>query len=345
MPHKETQPILKNILGYRGNIWGGTTRRLVRKRGTLGVEVNYGLLGQTTAAKPKPPKILYMISSTRPYNREEKIILKVTIQGHDNNEHYTTAIVDCRATENFIDERYAKQNNIPLRWKAIPHRVLAVDGWEVASRLVTHDVLVDLMINNYYKTIRLHCITIGNSPIIVRLPWLRKQNPNIDWKEGRIMFNSARYAKEYLVTLPHTIMVAKEKAIGEYYWDTIQDMAFQDTVCSTSMLEEEEDEEREERGIQEAITQGYIKETLTMWELYHVGLETTQWQEGKIASNPLRILSGATVAVSEIPGGFNLQNNSTHSSPPTLIKDIVLGEYYEYLHVFEAREDQGLLLH
>jgi hypothetical protein len=132
------------------------------------------------------------------------------------------------------------------------------------------------MINNHYKTIRLHCITIGNSPIIVGLLWLRKHNPNIDWKEGRVTFDSARCAKECLVISPHAIMVAEEKAIGEYYRDTAQDTAFQDIVCSTSMLVEEEDEEREESGIEEAITQGYIEETLTTWELCHVGLETTQ---------------------------------------------------------------------
>jgi hypothetical protein len=111
-----------------------------------------------------------MISSTRPYNTEEKIILKVTIWGLDYNEYHTTVMVDYGATENFIDERYTKQNNIPLQQKAIPHHVLAVDGWEAANRLVTHNALVDLMINNYYKTIRLHCITIGNLPIIVGLP-------------------------------------------------------------------------------------------------------------------------------------------------------------------------------
>jgi hypothetical protein len=217
-----------------------------------------------------------MISSTGPYNREEKIILKVTIRGLDNNEHHTTAMVDCGATENFIDERYAKQNNIPLQRKAIPRRVLAVDGREVANGPVTHDALVDLTINNHYETIRLHCITIGNSPIIVGLPWLRKHNPNIDWKEGRVTFDSARCAKECLVTSPHAVTVAEEKAIGEYYRDTAQAVAFQDIVCSTSMLEEEEEEERLEKGIEEAMTQEYIEETFSTWELCHVGLETTQ---------------------------------------------------------------------
>jgi hypothetical protein len=60
---------------------------------------------------------------------------------------------------------------------------------------------------------------------------------------------------------------------------------------------------------------------------------------GEARSDPLRILLGATVVASETPGGFNLQNNSNQSSPPTLTKDIVPGEYHEYLHVFEARED------
>jgi hypothetical protein len=54
----------------------------------------------------------------------------------------------------------------------------------------------------------------------VGLPWLRKHNPNIDWKEGYVIFNSARYAKKCLITSPHAVIVAKEKAIGEYYQDT-----------------------------------------------------------------------------------------------------------------------------
>jgi hypothetical protein len=48
----------------------------VGKRGTLGVEVNGRLLGQITATKPKSPETPYIISSTRPYNREEKICLR-----------------------------------------------------------------------------------------------------------------------------------------------------------------------------------------------------------------------------------------------------------------------------
>jgi hypothetical protein len=143
--------------------------------------------------------------------------------------------------------------------------------------------------------------------------------------------------------------VAKEKAIGEYYRDTAQAAAFQDMVCSTSMIEEEEDEEGLEKGIEEAITQEYIEETLSTWELCHVGLETTQQQEKEQASGPLRTLSpqpsGAAVAASGMPEGFNLQNNSNQLSPPALARDVVPDEYHEYLHISEARDDRGLPPH
>jgi hypothetical protein len=37
--------------------------------------------------------------------------------------------------------------------------------------------------------------------------------------------------------------------------------------------------------------------------------------------------------------GFNLQNNSNQSSPPTLARDIIPSEYHEYLYIFEARNN------
>jgi hypothetical protein len=127
---------------------------------------------------------------------------------------------------------------------------------------VIYDAVVDLTINNHCETIRLHCITIGNVPIIVGLPWLRKHNPNIHWREGHVTFNSARYAKECLVTSPHATTVSEEKAMGEYYRDTVWDVAFQDIVCSISMVDAETFEEELEHGIEGTITLKYIDEIL-----------------------------------------------------------------------------------
>jgi hypothetical protein len=56
---------------------------------------------------------------------------------------------------------------------------------------IIYKATVTLTINDHREEIKLY-ITIGNSPIIVGLPWLWKHNPNINWKEGRIIVNSEK---------------------------------------------------------------------------------------------------------------------------------------------------------
>jgi hypothetical protein len=223
-------------------------------------------------------------------------------------------MIDCGATENFIDQRYAEQNHIPLQWKAIPRRVLAVDRREVANGPVTHDALVDLTINNHYETIRLHCITIGSAPIIIALPCLRKHNPNIDGREGHVTFNLTRCAKECLTTSPHATTVSKEKSTGEYYRDTAWSAASQDTVYSISMVDAETFEEELEDGIEGTTTLEYIDEVLGVCEVYHADMRTTEPWRQELMEEPMA-------------------------------GDIVPKEYHKYLHVFEAKDNQGLLPH
>jgi hypothetical protein len=75
---------------------------------------------------------------------------------------------------------------------------------------VTHEATVTLTINDHQEEIKLHCITIGNSPIIIGLPWLRKHNPNINWKEGRVTFDLEKCGKTCLATLPHATTKPKK---------------------------------------------------------------------------------------------------------------------------------------
>jgi hypothetical protein len=174
------------------------------------------LLGKK-AMEPEPPDCPLIISSMGRYQQDEKIILRVVIQGNNKEEHHTTAMVDCGGTDNFIDKDYTEKISIPLDRKKIPRRVLAIDGREIASGPVTHDTTVNLTINNHRETIKLHCIMIGNSPIIVGLPWLKKHNPNINWKEGRVTFDSEKCTRECLEKSPHAKTIPEDTAIHQYH--------------------------------------------------------------------------------------------------------------------------------
>jgi hypothetical protein len=111
-----------------------------------------------------------------------------------------------------------------------------VDRREVTSRLVTHDTMVELIVNDYHEKIKLHYITISNSPIIVRLLWLCKHNLTINWKKGKVIFDSDKCARECLGTSPHTRTVPEEQAIDHYHYNIAQN-----TIIAITWEEEEQD--------------------------------------------------------------------------------------------------------
>jgi hypothetical protein len=194
--------------------------------------------------------------------------------------------------------------------------------------------VVKLKINNHHEMITLHCITICNSPIIVGLPWLKRHNQNIDWKEGWITFDSTRCARECLDASLHVTTVAEERAIGQYYQDTTLDVTCREMAYGTAMLDEEEgDERQDEEETEEAMTREYIEETIREWGQDDDIEETirdwgqddyieepTTMQQGGVQDNPLQIQSletiGTTAVAPEPPRMFNLPLRT--QSPETI---------------------------
>jgi len=178
----------------------------------------------------------YRIRTTR-YDREEKIMIKVRIQGNDGKEQATTALVDSGASENFIDRAYAEASGIPMQQKTTPRRVLTVDGSEVAGGPVTHDAQIHLTINHHEEDIRLHCIAIGNAPIILGLPWLKLHDPVIGWKNHTVKFHSDHCAERCLPSSPRANTVPEEKATEQYYRKTPEEWEIGETdpweICQT----------------------------------------------------------------------------------------------------------------
>jgi len=147
-------------------------------------------------------------------------MIKVRIQGTDRNECTTTALVDSGASENFIDKAYAEASGIPMQQKTMPRPVLSVDASEVTGRPVTHDAQIHLTINHHEEHICLHCITIGNTPIILGLPWLKLHDPVIGWKNHTVKFHSDHCTEKCLPSSPRANTVPEEKATEQYYEKT-----------------------------------------------------------------------------------------------------------------------------
>jgi len=104
-----------------------------------------------------------------------------------------------------------------MHQKTTPRRVLTVDRTEVTGGPVTHDTQIHLTFDQPEEDIRLHCITIGNAPIILGLPWLKLHDPVIGWKNHTVQFHSDHCADSCLPSSPKANTFPEEKATEQYY--------------------------------------------------------------------------------------------------------------------------------
>jgi hypothetical protein len=132
------------------------------------------------------------------------------------------------------------------------------------------------MVKTHHVTIKLHSIPIGNTPIIMGLPCLRKDDPDIHWKERHMTFKSTSCTKVCLTALPDTTTVSEPKVIGDYYRDTPLVMASQDTVCSNCMVVALTFQEELEDGIEGTPRLKEIDKILDVWEVYQVDMKMTR---------------------------------------------------------------------
>ena len=91
------------------------------------------------------------------------------------------ALIDSGAGGNFIDTETVER--LQLAWIELrrPIMVRNVDGTYNANRQITHQVLLDTTIAGQRQTLSLLVTGIGRQSIILGLPWLIKENLDINY--------------------------------------------------------------------------------------------------------------------------------------------------------------------
>ena len=110
-------------------------------------------------------------------------------------------LLDCRAGGIFMDQNFTQKHGI--RTTKLDKLITArnVDG--TLNKKGTIRYFTDLKIKIDGKTLeeRFYITRLGNQKIILGFPWLKKHNPQINWKTGDIIWKidnefSKRYAWE-----------------------------------------------------------------------------------------------------------------------------------------------------
>jgi hypothetical protein len=91
------------------------------------------------------------------------------------------ALIDSGAGGNFIDTETVERLQLARIELRRPIMVRNVDGTYNANGQITHRVLLDTTIAGQRQMLSLLVTGIGKQSIILGLPWLIKENPDINY--------------------------------------------------------------------------------------------------------------------------------------------------------------------
>lgn len=101
----------------------------------------------------------------------------------------TTAMLDSEAAGNFMSEEFSHSHAVSLIPCSTPLSVETIDGRPLGSGLIK-SMSQELQMSTgllHEEKIHFYILPMSNTPIILGLPWLRRHDPLISWREGQIV--------------------------------------------------------------------------------------------------------------------------------------------------------------
>jgi hypothetical protein len=94
------------------------------------------------------------------------------------------ALLNCGATENFMNLQYAKYLHLPIKKYAKERRLFNVDGTKNKAGNIQYYVDLDTQTGTHRTKMRYLLSDLGDNKLILGYPWFTDAQPKIDWKRG-----------------------------------------------------------------------------------------------------------------------------------------------------------------
>ena len=141
---------------------------------------------------------------TKSIKSDKEIVLKIEISLKGKKSFISTeALLDSGANIIFIDQKWARDKNIPLTllWNLIP--MFNVDGTKNSAGNITHsaDIIIDYQ--DHCEKVTAEVMDFGKNQVILGYTWLKKHNPDIDWTNREVK----------MICCPWSCYLLQEKSI------------------------------------------------------------------------------------------------------------------------------------
>ena len=96
------------------------------------------------------------------------------------------ALVDCGATGLFIDQEYVKSNRLPMKKLSCLIPIFNVDGTANEAGSISEVVELIIRYERHSEGALFSVTSLGRQNMILSITWLRENNPEIDWRTGKV---------------------------------------------------------------------------------------------------------------------------------------------------------------
>ena len=128
---------------------------------------------------------------TVPVRDEFRISISFLV-GHQKVE--TKALIDSGAKgASFINSKFVQENQIPTKRLSRPIPIQNVDGTVNKAGEIERYLKVSMEVYGKTCEVTLLETSLGQETVILGYPWLRQENPNIDWKQHKLTWNTKTY--------------------------------------------------------------------------------------------------------------------------------------------------------
>jgi hypothetical protein len=126
----------------------------------------------------------YFIRSARV---EREIVLNVTITMLDTHDLCTVkALLDSSATGLFIDREFVHKSGLKTHILPHPIKVYNIDRILNQGGSITEEIMLMMSHRGHKERAVFEGCDLGKAMLIISHPWLRKHNPEINWKMGEV---------------------------------------------------------------------------------------------------------------------------------------------------------------
>ena len=134
-----------------------------------------------------------MSASSTTSKPDKPLVISLTLiqrrPGHAND--YTMipahALIDSGASSDFIDSDFVQRYHLSLDKKDTPMDLFVIDGRPIASGSVTHSCSLKVRLGGDSTPLKFDVTKLGPYPVVLGLPWLKSNNPHINWRNGTVV--------------------------------------------------------------------------------------------------------------------------------------------------------------